>query len=69
MLYGQPEYSELLEIGHDLDERGGLELMRAVANEMALRVTVPPNPYVGDQVTDSLSDINGYWDGIGDWDA
>jgi hypothetical protein len=69
VLYQQPEYSELLEIGRDLDERGGYQLMLKVAKAMAPRVTAPPNPYVGDQVTDSLSDINGYWDGIGDWQA
>jgi Protein of unknown function (DUF2510) len=68
-LYEQPEYRELLRVGHDLNERGGLDLMRSVAHQMAPRVTAPPNPYVGDQVTDSLSDINGYWNGIGDWQA
>lgn len=65
----QPEYEELRRIGRELDERGGLELMRKVAHRMAPLVIAPPNPYVRDQVADSLSDINGYWDGIGDWQA
>lgn len=68
-LYQQPEYEELQRIGRDLNERGGLDLMRRVAHQMAPRVTAPPNPSVGDQVSDSLSDINGYWHGIGDWEA
>lgn len=68
-LYEQPEYRELRGVGLDLDAHGGLDLMRSFAHQMAPRVTAPPNPYVHDQVTDSLNDINGYWDGIGDWQA
>ena len=69
VLYQQPEYDELKDIGRGLNERGGLPLMVRIAKEMAPRVTAPPNPYGGGQVADSLGDINGYWDGVGDWDA
>jgi hypothetical protein len=69
VLYQQPEYDELKEIGRGLNERGGYQLMLKVAKEMAPRVTAPPNPYSGGQVADSLGDINGYWGGIGDWEA
>lgn len=65
----QPEYEELRKIGFALNERGGYALMREIAHRMAPLVTAPPNPYVGDQVTDSLNDINDYWDGIGNWQA
>lgn len=65
----QAEYEELRRIGYDLDARGGIELMRQVAHRMAPLVTPAPSPYVRDQVKDSLSDINDYWNGIGGWQA